>query len=107
MITNLVIGSTVFTISFIGFILVHRYIIKEYTSTIAELDSENEELLQFISEIQSRSAENYLKIQQVDKRGSFSSDDEVGFVFTFLKETVADIHTFLTARLGNDQEKRQ
>lgn len=70
-------------------------IVREYNALVEEA----EKLEEFISEMQLRVAENYKRIVEVDKRGSFASDDEVGFVFSFLRETVTDIYTFLTQRI--------
>ncbi len=52
--------------------------------------------------------EAYLNIQRVDKRGSFSSDDEVGFafkvIFNSLKEVTDKIET-LKIDDENEEEK--
>lgn len=79
------------TISFLG---LHRYLIGEYTDYIAELKEENDELRDFVVEIQRRAVENYRRITEVDKKGSFRSDDEVGFVFNFLRDIVVDTYTY-------------
>jgi hypothetical protein len=54
----------------------------------------------------------YLKINQVnnrmkdiDHRGSFKADDEVGYTFTALKECTDDIHNFITKYVNAEEEK--
>lgn len=86
----------------IFFIVLHKYLIKSYVDIINELNSENTKLLEFLAALQRRSAESFLEIKKVDKRGSFSSDDEVGFVFNFLKSNVEDIKNFLDDHLNKD-----
>lgn len=34
-------------------------------------------------------------LDQVDRLGAFKADDEVGFIFTEIKNTVDDLHNFL------------
>lgn len=87
----ILITIVVCTFLFIG---LHRYLIGEYTDYIAELKEENDELRDFLVEIQRRATESYQRITEVDRKGSFRSDDEVGFVFNFLRDIVVDVYSY-------------
>lgn len=86
------------------FIVLHRYLLQEYTEYIKDLESENDKAFEFITELQRRSIENYKRITEVDKRGSFRSDDEVGFVFNTLRDAVQDIYTFVNESVRPEKE---
>lgn len=87
---------------FAVFVPLHRFLIKPYLDTISELDSENSKLLEFLVELQKRSFDNYTKLKQIDRRGSFESDDEVGFAFKYLKSNIIDIKDFIDKYLNED-----
>jgi hypothetical protein len=80
--------------------LIVRYISKVYVDRINELEKDNEILIDFLSALQQRALHNLTKIREVDRRGSFSSDDEVGFVFTYLKNVTVDIYNVLNKYIG-------
>lgn len=49
--------------------------------------------------------EAYSNMQRVDKRGSFSSDDEVGFAFKVLYSAIQEVQTKLESfKKSNDEE---
>ena len=73
-------------------------VIENYEQRIESLEN-------FLAEMQRRSAENYMKMKEVDARGSFASDDEVGFVFNYLFNQIIDIKTFLENYLKQYEEK--
>lgn len=50
--------------------------------------------------------EAYSNMQRVDKRGSFSSDDEVGFAFKVIFNAIQEVQIKLeNLKLDNDEEK--
>lgn len=48
----------------------------------------------------------YVELQRIDKRGSFSSDDEVGFSFRVVLTAIGDVKTKLES-MKLQQEKEQ
>lgn len=63
--------------------------------------------VQFIESIRTRvlSQRSYLK--QLDRRGAFESDDEVGFFFKELKKIVFDISTYLDLEQDTDDTEKE
>lgn len=50
----------------------------------------------------------YAELQRIDKRGSFSSDDEVGFSFRVVIQAIADVKNKIEAiRVEQEQEQFQ
>lgn len=47
--------------------------------------------------------QTYTNLRSVDKNGSFESDDEIGFVFGYIKKTVEEINSNFFA--GEDVEE--
>lgn len=72
-------------------------------SIASNLQDENENLIGFIGEINTRLYNDYEHIKEIDRRGSFESDDEVGFVFVTLKSIIEDSFVFVNNYL-NTQE---
>jgi hypothetical protein len=46
----------------------------------------------------------YNNMKQIDSRGSFESDDEVGITFKALKEIIEEIHTLTNSDANNDNK---
>lgn len=76
----------------------------KYRNLLEESYLESENLLDFISEINRRLHDDYKALKEVDKRGSFESDDEVGFVFTNIKKTVEDSYIFVNKYLKQESD---
>ena len=78
------------------FINVNLY--KKYDK-LEELSSQMEESLnetnEFISSLRKRVMSQRSYLNQLDRRGAFESDDEVGYFFKELKKIVKDISIFL------------
>lgn len=75
-----------------------------------ELESDNEKLLTFISNLNIRLHIDYSHIKEIDRRGSFESDDEVGFVFNTLKSIIEDSFKIVNDFLKNiesDAEEKE
>jgi len=51
--------------------------------------------------------EAYSNIQRVDKHGSFSSDDEVGFAFKVIYNSIKEVQTKLQSLRIDDEEKEE
>lgn len=65
---------------------------------LEETALENE---QFLLAIRNRVMNKVSDLKQIDKRGSFESDDEVGHFFKDLKKIVIDIASFV--QIDNDE----
>jgi hypothetical protein len=65
---------------------------------------ESDRLLDFILEINRRLFEDYQSLKEVDDRGSFEADDEVGFVFEHIKKTVEDSYIFVNKYLKEESD---
>lgn len=64
----------------------------------------------FISALYFKIADNRDKMKEVDKRGSFAADDEVGFIFKELDASVDEIYEFITHYVNgpnNDTSKKE
>jgi regulator of sigma D len=63
-----------------------------------------EAYVQFISAVYMKILEVNYKMKEIDQRGSFQADDEVGYTFEALKECTEDIRNFMS-RYVNTEEK--
>jgi len=59
---------------------------------INDLENSNTEQYNFIQQFKTRIGETNSRIRQVDKIGSFESDDETGFIFKELQEILEDLN---------------
>ena len=73
-----------------------------------ELENDNDELISFISNLNTRLHIEYSHLKEIDRRGSFESDDEVGFVFNTMKSIIEDsfkiVNDFLKTVESNAEE---
>lgn len=90
------------------FINVNLY--KKYDK-LEELSSEMEESLnetnEFISSLRKRVMSQRSYLNQLDRRGAFESDDEVGYFFKELKKIVKDISIFLEDDSPSEENIKQ
>ena len=59
---------------------------------IEELENSNTEYYTFFQKLKSQISESNSKLKQIDRLGSFESDDETGFAFKELKNIYDDLH---------------
>jgi hypothetical protein len=59
---------------------------------IEELENSNTEYYTFFQKLKSQISESNSKLKQIDRLGSFESDDETGFAFKELKSIYDDLH---------------
>lgn len=88
--------------------------VEKLEDAVEKLDEQNVLLSDFIVEINNRLSEDYTKLKEIDIRGAFEADDEVGYVFKTLLNTVRDSYSFIknTVRLDvedadGETEKRE
>tara|TARA_R110000851_G_C12938960_1_gene552054 strand:- start:444 stop:743 length:300 start_codon:yes stop_codon:yes gene_type:complete len=85
MITTIIILSILLIVSV--FVNINQLRTQESQSEyIEELENSNTEYYTFFSNLKNRIAESNSKIKQLDRLGSFESDDETGFIFQEMKE---------------------
>lgn len=56
-----------------------------------------------LDEFATKVEETYLKLIEIDKRGSFMADDEVGFVFTNIKNLIKELNDFYDENAENEE----
>jgi len=61
-------------------------------SYIEELENSNTEYYQFFTALKSRMNESNSKLKQIDRLGSFESDDETGFIFAELRDIIENLN---------------
>lgn len=74
---------------------------------VAELDEENTELVEFISNFNNRLYNDFEHLKEIDRRGSFESDDEVGFVFVTIKSIIEDSFKYVNEYLKSDKKDEE
>lgn len=72
-----------------------------YEKALQELERENDELIEIIGVIYARVYEDMEELEQIDKGGSFRSDDEVGFAFNSIKAIFNDLTAFIEKNINN------
>lgn len=80
------------------------YVIYNLYNKYNALEAVAQENVEFIISLRSRvlSQQSYLK--QLDRKGAFESDDEVGYFFKELKKMINDIAFYLDVEQDNDNE---
>ncbi len=84
--------------------------INKLEEILAEVEDENSELVEFISNFNNRLFNDYEHLKEIDRRGSFESDDEVGFVFVTIKSIIEDSFKYVNEYLKSekkDEEKEE
>jgi hypothetical protein len=82
------------------------YVIYNMYKKYETLEKISQENVDFIVSIRSRvmSQQSYLK--QLDRKGAFESDDELGYFFKELKKIINDIVFYLEIEDGETSEER-
>jgi hypothetical protein len=89
--TTIIILSVVLTIS----ILVNINQLRKQESQseyIEELENSNTEYYTFFQALKTRLGESNSKLKQIDRVGSFQSDDETGFIFKELQNILDELN---------------
>jgi hypothetical protein len=85
--------------------------INKLEEILAEVEDENSDLVEFISNFNNRLFNDYEHLKEVDRRGSFESDDEVGFVFVTIKSIIEDsfkyVNEYLKSEKSNGEEEKE
>lgn len=97
--------SVIVLIGAVGIIAALSYSTYNLYVKYSELEETAQANLDFILSIRSRvlSQRSYLK--QLDRKGAFEADDEVGYFFKELKKIVNDISTYLELEVPPEDEQ--
>jgi hypothetical protein len=87
------------------FILV-RYskVVDQYEEEVRDLQLKNLEIVNFLERLYMRLLEDNIKLTEVDKGGSFRSDDEVGFAFDSIRSIIQDLVIYVEKNINSLQE---
>lgn len=98
---------TVFLILVILALIASVYVNYNLYSKYNTLEETAKENVDFILSIRARvlSQRSYLK--QLDRKGAFESDDEIGYFFKELKKIVNDIATYLEMEPDSDGDSQE
>jgi hypothetical protein len=64
-----------------------------------------EAYVRFISVLFMRFTETRNKLEEVDRLGAFKADDEVGFIFKDIDESINDLYQFITKYVNTAEDK--
>lgn len=70
----------------------------EYLEDIVEFQNK------YITQFSSKIVEMNQKLEELDSRGSFKADDEVGYFFESLKELQEDLNVFIVESTPNEEK---
>ena len=91
MLTTIIILSVILTVSV--FVNINQLRKQESQSEyIEELETSNTEYYTFYQKLETQIGESNSKLKQIDRLGSFESDDETGFAFKELKDIYDDLN---------------
>ena len=90
MITIVILSAILFVSLLINFNQMRKQ--EALESYIEELENSNTDYYQFFTTLKSRMNESNSKLKQIDRLGSFEADDETGFVFSELRDTIEELN---------------
>lgn len=67
----------------------------------------SEAYVQFVSMLWYRFNDTKQKMDEIDFRGSFRSDDEVGHTFNALKDCIDNLYEFITKYVNKEDESKK
>ena len=89
----------------LGFIcIVFFFVIFNLNRKTEKLEDEIEFYEAYINQFGQRVDEVEAKLKQIDRKGTFEADDEVGFFFTYIKELQNEIFQ-LIGQKGEEQDE--
>lgn len=101
------IGIAVLLIFLIVIVYVMYKKLELYENIVDDIQRNNTELVDFVQDINQRCFNDLLQLKEIDKRGSFASDDEVGFVFKTMYKMVEDTYTFTKQALKYEEVEKE
>ena len=55
---------------------------------VSEVEKSNDEYFKFFSQLKTRVTDSYSHLKNIDRLGSFESDDETGYIYKELKKII-------------------
>lgn len=90
----------------LGFIcIVFSFIIFNLTKKVETLEDRTTFYESYINAFGQRVDEVQYKLKQIDRKGTFKSDDEVGFFFTYIENLNNDINQLIGIEGENEDDK--
>jgi hypothetical protein len=97
--TTIIILFNIVTLTVLAYLYIGSR--NSYEQALEELEKENDDLIGIIGVIYARVYEDMEELKQIDRGGSFRSDDEVGFAFNSIKAVFDDLTAFIEKNINN------
>lgn len=97
--------SILFTISIIFNIIFGWYFYMTFFVVNPKMEQDLEDYSDFLVKMRQRLEVAIQRLRQVDLRGAFESDDEVGFVFKYIKNEMNELDEIINNK--NDNENNE
>jgi len=81
------------------------YLVYVNWKKVTKITNYCESYIRFISILFARFTETRDKIEEVDRLGAFKADDEVGFIFNDINESIQDLYQFITKYVNTTENK--
>jgi hypothetical protein len=62
--------------------------VEQMEDYVTEVEKSNNEYFKFFSQLKTRVTDSYSHLKNIDRLGSFESDDETGYVYKELKKVI-------------------
>lgn len=106
MITALIILSiALLAVCYFAYITYIKY--KKVLTYAESLVQYNETYIQFISAMWFKFKHTKKYMEEIDRKGAFRADDEVGHTFTALQECIDDLYEFITTYVNKEEETKK
>lgn len=66
----------------------------------------SEAYVMFVSTLWYKFTNTKIRMDEIDRRGSFKADDEVGHTFTALQECIDELYEFITKYVNKEEAKK-
>lgn len=101
--------ALVLVLCFVGWFIISNLLnqIQQLEETIQNASDIEQRALNVYNFLLELYVNTYAELQEIDKRGSFSSDDEVGFVFRVIMESIEQVKTKMQELQNTDIQNTQ
>lgn len=83
------------------------YLIYANTIKLEKLMVFTQTYLTFIANLYFRYRDTFTRLKEVDRRGSFEADDEVGFIFKDIYSQLEELDQFIKKYVNQDEKKEE
>lgn len=88
------------------FLIVALYAIRNLLLKVERLEDETISYISFFNTLNDKLSSAYERITVIDRLGAFQADDEVGTIFTVIKETMKYIVNFINENSKLDEQPK-